>query len=236
MPPGLELTTPVPEPDLATPRLYQDVKLAVTAWSAVIVKLHVVPWPAQAPVQPANTELPVAIAFSVIEVPLVNVLVQSGGQLIPRAGAETMPVPPGFVAWTVTVRVTIRTNVAVTDLGALIVTVQELLCPLQSPPQPMKTELVSAVAVSVTVVPVLNPAEQAVPQLIPAGLDTTRPLPVPLAETVKGTGSLKLAVTVRAAVIVTVHCVACPLHAPPHPVNAELGSAVAVRVTDVPLG
>jgi len=98
IPAGLELTTPMPAPDLATARLYRGVKLAVTVWSAVIVKLHVVPWPAQAPVQPAKIELPVGVAVSVIGVPPVNVLVQSGGQLIPSAGAPTLPAPPGFVA------------------------------------------------------------------------------------------------------------------------------------------
>jgi len=134
------------------------------------------------------------------------------------------------------VRVTIRANVAVTDLVALIVSVQGLLCPLQSPPQPLKIEPVPAVAVSVTAVPVTKVAEQAVPQVIPAGLETTTPLPVPPAETVKVTGTLKLAVTVRAPFIVTVHWLVCPLQAPPHPVNTEPASGVAVRVTDVPLG
>lgn len=211
-------------------------KLAVTVWSAVIVKLHVVPWPAQAPVQPAKNELPLGSALSVIAVPLVNALVQSAGQLIPRVGAETLPLPPGFVAWTATVSVTIRANVAVTDLVAVIVTVQELLCPLQSPPQPVKFEPALAVAVRVTVAPIWKAAEQVVPQLIPAGLETTRPLPVPPAATVKVRGTLKVAVTLRAAFIVTVHCVVCPLHAPPHPENDEPGSGVAVKVTDVPLG
>src|SRR5262249_1635275 len=182
----------MPAPDLATARLYRGVKLAVTVWSAVIVKLHVVPWPAQAPVQPAKIELPVGEAVSVIGVPLVNVFVQSGGQLIPSAGAETLPAPAGFVAWTATVRLTVRPNVAVRDRVGLRVSGQVLLCPLQSPPQPLKIEPDPAVAVKVTAVPVTKPAEQVVPQLIPAGLETTTPLPVPPAETVKVRGTLKL--------------------------------------------
>ena len=51
---------------------------------------------------------------------------------------------------------------------------------MQAPDQPEKVELASGVAVKVTEVPWLNDAEQAVPQLIPAGLLVTVPAPVPV--------------------------------------------------------
>jgi hypothetical protein len=47
------------------------------------------------------------------------------------------------------------------------------------PLQPAKVEPVADVAVNVTSVPLLNEAEQVPPQLIPAGLLVTVPLPVP---------------------------------------------------------
>jgi hypothetical protein len=56
--------------------------------------------------------------------------------------------------------------------------------PLQAPVQPAKVELGAGAAVSVTAVPAAKPATQAVPQLIPAGLLVTLPVPVPEAVTV----------------------------------------------------
>ncbi len=52
------------------------------------------------------------------------------------------------------------------------------------PDQPAKTEPEAGVAVSVTAVPLLRVVEQALPQLIPAGLLVTVPLPVPALATV----------------------------------------------------
>jgi hypothetical protein len=48
----------------------------------------------------------------------------------------------------------------------------------------VKVEPASALAVSVTGVPVAKPAEHVVPQLIPAGLDVTAPVPLPAFVTV----------------------------------------------------
>ena len=56
--------------------------------------------------------------------------------------------------------------------------------PLQSPAQPLKVEPPSGVAVSVTVAPVFKFAEQVAPQLIPAGLLVTVPVPPPTLVTV----------------------------------------------------
>jgi hypothetical protein len=51
--------------------------------------------------------------------------------------------------------------------------------PEQAPVQPSNEEPVVAAAVSVTAVPLLNRAEQAVPQLMAAGLLVIVPEPVP---------------------------------------------------------
>ncbi|CDH44882.1 hypothetical protein BN874_20002 [Candidatus Contendobacter odensis Run_B_J11] len=50
---------------------------------------------------------------------------------------------------------------------------------------PAKVEPLATVAVRVTVVPLLNLAEQVAPQLIPAGLVITVPEPVPALPTVR---------------------------------------------------
>ena len=55
---------------------------------------------------------------------------------------------------------------------------QELV-PEQAPDQPVKSELASGFAVSVTDVPLANSALHAEPQLIPDGLLVTVPPPVP---------------------------------------------------------
>ena len=56
--------------------------------------------------------------------------------------------------------------------------------PEQSPPQPVKVEPASTLAVSVTELPVAKAAEHVAPQLIPAGLDVTVPEPLPAFATV----------------------------------------------------
>jgi len=70
--------------------------------------------------------------------------------------------------------------------------------PLHAPVHPVKVEPVVAEGVSVTCVPLLKLALQVVPQLIPAGLLVTVPLPVPafVTESWKVTGVVvKVAVT-----------------------------------------
>lgn len=75
-------------------------------------------------------------------------------------------------------------NVAVTDRSALMVTVQVLAEPLQAPLQPVKLDPVPALAVSVTVLPVVNEALHVVPQLMPLGELVTVPAPMPARATV----------------------------------------------------
>ena len=79
-----------------------------------------------------------------------------------------------------------------TDFVPSIVTVQVGAVPLQAPPQPAKTRLARARAVSVTTAPRVNAPLQAVPQLMPAGLLVTVPfalsLPVLVTVSVKVDG------------------------------------------------
>ncbi|HSR11430.1 MAG TPA: hypothetical protein VLS90_08270 [Thermodesulfobacteriota bacterium] len=69
-------------------------------------------------------------------------------------------------------------KLAVAIFPASIFTVQ-VPVPVQGPDHPENVDPGDADAVSVTEVPGANAAEQAYPQLIPEGLDTTVPLPVP---------------------------------------------------------
>ena len=69
-------------------------------------------------------------------------------------------------------------KVAVTVWAALMVTEHEPV-PVQAPDQPAKVEPVPAAAVRVTTVPLAKLALQLAPQLIPAGLLVTVPVPVP---------------------------------------------------------
>jgi hypothetical protein len=72
------------------------------------------------------------------------------------------------------------------------------------------------------------------PQLIPAGELVTVPVPVPLRLTVSVLSEdVKVAVTLRLAVMATVQVLAETESQPVQLVNVEFTSAVAVRVTDV---
>jgi len=74
-------------------------------------------------------------------------------------------------------------NVVVTLLCALMVTWQVLAVPVHAPLHPVNVDPDLAVTVSVTTVPWAKSASHAVPQSIPAGLDVTVPLPVPVIPT-----------------------------------------------------
>ena len=79
-------------------------------------------------------------------------------------------------------------------------------------------------------------AEQADPQLIPAGLDVTVPLPRPLLVTVSVKNcKLNVAVTDFAALIATVQVVPETELQPVQPPKCEPPAAAAVSVTVVPL-
>jgi hypothetical protein len=146
----------------------------------------------------------------------------------------TVPVPvprrltlKTAVPWT-------RLKVAVTFSLALSETVQVGLL-LQPPPvQPTKFEFAPAVAVSVTEVPGSKLALQVCPQLMPEGLLTTLPWPVPFRATVSTGEALKLAMTEVFCIKVTLQAPA-PLQAPDHPAKKEFTAGEAVSVTWVPL-
>lgn len=88
-----------------------------------------------------------------------------------------VPLPPEVV----------RVKVAVTVAPSC--TVQDPV-PLQFPPlQPANMDPLTAVAVSVTLVPGANAAEQVPPQVIPGGLEATVPVPDPARLTVTPNGS-----------------------------------------------
>ena len=123
-------------------------------------------------------------------------------------------------------------KVAVTAVAALTVTVHAPV-PEQAPLQLAKTEPAAGAAVRVTTVTGVTDREQVAPQLMPAGLLVTVPVPVPFFVTVKFTGvAVKVAVTEVAAFTVTAH-VPVPEHAPLQPAKVEPAAGAAVRVTAV---
>lgn len=120
-----------------------------------------------------------------------------------------------------------------TDRAALIVTMQVPVPEQPEPDQPPKVEPVAAVAVSVTLAPAPKLAEQATPQLMPAGLDVMVPEPVPAGVTERVyVVKTKVAVTLCAAPFVRVGAhVPVPEQPPPlQPEKVEPTAAVAVRV------
>jgi hypothetical protein len=130
-------------------------------------------------------------------------------------------------------------NVAVTLSAALIVIVHcdGLLCTgAQFVLQLSNADPLPAVAVSVTCDPELKSAVHALPQLMPCGVLTTVPLPVPASVTLSANCTLlKVAVTDCAELMLIVQ-VPVPPHPdwPLQPANVEPEPAVAVKVTEVP--
>jgi len=122
-------------------------------------------------------------AVKVITVPLVKAWEQDAPQEIPAGELVTAPEPfPDFV--TVSVKDDCM-KVAVTEVAAFMVTVQEPV-PVQPPPlQPVNADPAAAAAVRVTDVPLVNEAEQVAPHEMPAGALITVPLPAPALDTVK---------------------------------------------------
>jgi len=157
-------------------------------------------------------------------------------QLIPAGEEVTVPLPvPARVTPSENPEAVL--NVAVTARAAVIDTVQ-VLVPVQAPLQPANVEPLAAAAVSVTDVPLAMFALQVLPQLMPPVFEVTVPEPLPALVTVSANVAvllLNVALTERAALIVTVQVVAVPLHEPPQPPNVEPLAAAAVSVTEVPL-
>src|SRR5688500_4846855 len=78
----------------------------------------------------------------------------------------------------------VKSKLAVTDVFAVMVTVQVPVPEQPAPLQLVNVDPEAAVAVSVTTVLILKELEQVEPQLMPAGLLVTVPLPVPVLLTV----------------------------------------------------
>ena len=76
-------------------------------------------------------------------------------------------------------------NVAVTDCAAVMLTMHVVEDPVQAPDHPVKLDPAAGAAVRVADVPLLKFAEQALPQLMPAGLLVIVPVPVPALVTVR---------------------------------------------------
>ena len=109
------------------------------------------------------------------------------------------------------------------------------LLPAQAPPHPANDEFAAAVAVRVIEVPGSKLALQVWPQLMPGGLLTTLPLPVPAKVTPRTGEAPKFAMTEAFCINVTLQ-VPVPLQAPDQPAKYEFPDGDAVSVTCVPLG
>ena len=135
------------------------------------------PEPEQAPPQPVNTEPAAGVAARLTSVPAAKLAEQVAPQLMPAGLLATVPLP---VPPRVTPSVTRGIKVAVTAVLAFSATVQVPVPAHGAPLQPANTEPGDAVAVRVTVVPTVNAAAQAAPQLMPLGLEVTLPVPAPV--------------------------------------------------------
>jgi hypothetical protein len=173
--------------------------------------------------------------------PLLNVTAPVG-VAVPEAGetfAVKVTLVPALACGVETVNavvvVVFRLNVPVTDCAILIVTVQ-LPVPVQPPPlHPVKSEPAAALADNVTLVPLAKLALHVPGQLIPVGTLVTMPEPLPAIVTDNAKFMTNVAVTVCAALIVTVQ-LPVPVQPPPfHPVKVEFAAALADNVTLVPL-
>ena len=118
--------------------------------------------------------------------------------------------------------------------------VQLLLLPEQAPLQPANVLPLAAWAVRVRALVLAKLAVaplQSVEQLKPLGLLLTLPVPLPILFKVTKRvllATLKLAVTLRAALIVTEQLLLVPVQAPPQPAKLLPDAAWAVNVTCVP--
>jgi hypothetical protein len=163
----------------------------------------------------------------------LNELAQVAPQVIPAGLELTEPVPVPVLD-TVSVGV-FKVKVAVTERAASIVTTQVPVPEQPAPDQAVKSELTVGVAVRVTTAPSPKAVEHVAPQSIPAGLEVTEPVPVPVFDTSKVcVPRPNVAVTDFAASTVTTQ-VPVPEHPDPdHPLNTEPAFGVAVNVTTVP--
>jgi hypothetical protein len=161
-------------------------KVAVTLVLAAKVTVQVPVPEHPPPVQPANVEPELGVAVSVTAVPLAKLALQACPQLMPEGLLVTVPVPvPLSCTVSCTGGMVDVLKAAETLVPAETSTVQ-LPVPLHAPVQPANVEPELAAAVSVTDVPLAKVALHVCPQLMPAGVLVTIPVPVPLLWTVSG--------------------------------------------------
>jgi hypothetical protein len=186
IPEGLLEIVPVPVParlTVSTVTFWVALKLAVTCWLALSVRLQVGLLPLQPPVHPAKDEFVPAVSVSVTWVPLAKLAPQVGAQLIPPGLLATVPVPVPASVTVSTGAFCLALKLAVTCWFALSVNVQVGLAPLQPPVHPANDEFAPAVSVSVTWVPLAKLALHDEPHLMPTGLLLIVPPPAPAALT-----------------------------------------------------
>src|SRR5689334_14255964 len=99
-------------------------------------------------------------------------------QLIPAGTEVTVPLAVP-VRLTLTVYIA-APKAAATDTLLSSVIAQVVALPAHAPLQPSNVEPASGAAVRITTVPRLKVAVQVLPQLMPSGLESTPPVPVPL--------------------------------------------------------
>src|SRR5207253_964531 len=216
IPAGALVTVPLPVPALLTvSATVGRAKVAVTVVAALRVTEQV-PVPEQPPpLQPVKVEPPAGVAVSVTAAPLAKLAVHVAPQVIPAGALVTVPLP-------VPARVTVRVKVCSVKVAVTVVAAESVTTQVPVPEQPPPLQLVKL-------------AEQAAPQLIPAGELVTVPLPAPAGVTVKvKVCTVNVAVTVVAAESVTVQ-VPVPEQPPPlQPIKMEPAAGAPVSVTAVP--
>ena len=223
IPAGLEETEPVPVPVLDTVSVgVFKVKVAVT--DRACVEGHDAGARAGAALTGPPGEVrarPPGVAVRVTTVPNAKLVAHVAPQVIPT-GLEVTEPDPVPVLDTVRVLSGFRSNVAVTECAASIVTMQVPVPVQPDPVQPVKSEPTSAVAVSVTTAPSPKALEHVAPQSIPAGLEVTEPVPVPVFDTSKMfcRGRTWPSPSARPS-IVTTQVPVPEQPAPDHPVNTE---------------
>jgi hypothetical protein len=148
-------------------------------------------------------------------------------QLNPDGFEVTKPEPVPAIA---TLKLGLGMKWAVTVRAALMVTSHVVVEPEHAPVQFKNADPAPGVAVNLITEFVANAAMHDVPQLIPEGSEFTEP-GVPDVKTWREGCGRKVAFTVRAVSIVTVHTRPVPVHAPPHPTKSWPGAGEAVRTT-----
>lgn len=214
-------------------------KLAAAVFVLSINTVQLGVLPAHTPDQPLKVDPVFAAAVSVTVDPPMKPAVQVVPQLMPDGLDVTTPLPePTLLTVNDALGTTAGSNRAVAVLLASIVTVQLNALPVHPPDQPPKVDPVATLALNVTVLFAAKLAVQVRPQSMPAGFDATLPEPVPTWVTVRAaltTAELKVAVTVCAALIVTVQLNVVPVQLPDQPAKLAPLLTTAFKVTAVPV-